>query len=55
MGGSRLVRFTFADFSSVIVDDLHLVSVAIPPNETYPPLIIDPDAVLTLTLTSKFF
>jgi hypothetical protein len=34
----------------VIVDDLRAVSVALPPHETEPPLIVDSDAMLTLTV-----
>ena len=30
----------------MVIDDLHLIGVAAPPNEADPPLVIDPDAVL---------
>jgi hypothetical protein len=39
--------------SSVVVDDLDLMCVAAPPLETDPPLVIDPNAVLTRTLRRK--
>jgi hypothetical protein len=38
----------------VIIDDLYLVSVALSPLETDAPLIVDSDAVLTLTVTVQF-
>jgi len=38
----------------VIIDDLHLVSVKLSPLETDAPLIVDSDAVLTLTVTVRF-
>jgi hypothetical protein len=39
--------------SSVIVDDLDMVSVAVMPDETYPPLVIDPDAVLAAAVAAE--
>ncbi|MNL88828.1 hypothetical protein D3C87_2187830 [compost metagenome] len=36
--------------SLVIITDLDLIGVAIPPNETNTPLIVDPDAVLSLAI-----
>ena len=38
----------------MIIDDLHLVSVTLSPLETDAPLIVDSDAVLTLTVTVQF-
>jgi hypothetical protein len=37
----------------VIINDLDIVSVAVSPHETHPPLIIDTDAVLALTVAAK--
>jgi hypothetical protein len=37
----------------VIVDNFHIVSVAIGPGEADPPLVIDADAVLTLAIAAK--
>jgi hypothetical protein len=38
----------------VVIDDLHGVSVTLSPLETDAPLIVDSDAVLTLTVTVQF-
>ena len=40
--------------SSVIIDDLDLVSVAITPYKTDPPLIVDSNAVLALAIAGEF-
>lgn len=37
----------------MIIDQFDLVSIACAPHETHPPLIIDADAVLALTVISK--
>jgi hypothetical protein len=37
----------------VIADDLDPVGVSAAPRETYPPLIVDPDAVLTGAITAE--
>jgi hypothetical protein len=37
----------------MIVDNLHLVSVAVFPEEAYPPLVVDTDAVLTASIAVK--
>jgi hypothetical protein len=37
----------------MIIDDLDIVSVALAPHETDSPLIVDPDAVLTLAVAAK--
>ena len=39
----------------MVVGDFDLVGVAVPPNEAQPPLIVDPNAVLALTIPSQFF
>jgi hypothetical protein len=39
----------------MIVDNLHVVSVALFPAEAYPPLVVDTDAVLTASIAVKFF
>jgi len=41
--------------SLMIVNDLHVVSIAAAPQEAYTPLIIDADAVLTLTFALQCF
>jgi hypothetical protein len=38
----------------MIVGDLHFESVAAPPNETDPVLIVDPNAVLPLPVAMQF-
>src|SRR3989442_2268276 len=40
--------------SSVIIDDLHLVRVFLPPNEADPPLVVNTNAPLTFPISSKF-
>lgn len=37
----------------MVIHDLHSVSVSFPPHKAYPPLIVDTDAVLTLTVAHK--
>ena len=37
----------------VVVDDLHIVRIPIAPDETDPPLVVDPDAVLTSASTRE--
>jgi hypothetical protein len=39
----------------VIVDDLHIVRVAVPPVKADPPLIVHADAVLSTTVTGEPF
>jgi len=39
----------------VIVGDLNIVGVAVPPHEAHPELIIDANAVLALSVTAEFF
>jgi hypothetical protein len=39
----------------VIVDDLDVVGIAFPPPEADPPLIVDPDTVLTGSIAAKTF
>jgi hypothetical protein len=39
----------------VVVDDLNLERVAIAPDETNAPLVIDPDAVLTSAIAGQCF
>ena len=38
----------------MIVSDLDLECIALPPDETYSPLVVDPNAVLTLAVTQEF-
>ncbi len=38
----------------VIVGDLDLESIALPPDEANSPLVVDPNAVLALAVTQKF-
>jgi hypothetical protein len=38
---------------SVVVSEFHVVSLAIAPDETDPPLVVDPDAVLALTIPAQ--
>ena len=38
----------------VIVSDLDLECIALPPDETYSPLVVDPNAVLALAVTQEF-
>ncbi len=40
--------------ASVIVDDLHVVAMARAPDKADPPLIVNADPVLTLTITAEF-
>lgn len=50
MGGSFFLAFGIAcllvGMASVIIDDLHVVRVAIPPYEAHPPVVVDPNCVL---------
>jgi hypothetical protein len=39
----------------VIVDDLYIVRVAVPPVKAYPPLIVHADAVLSSTVAGESF
>ena len=39
----------------MVIDDLNVVCVAIPPSEADPPLIVDPDAVLALAISLERF
>jgi hypothetical protein len=39
--------------SSVVVGEFHVMSLAIAPHEADPPLVVDPDAVLTLPVTAE--
>jgi hypothetical protein len=39
----------------VIVDDFHFVTIAIAPNKTDPPLIVDPNRVLPFTVSMQCF
>jgi hypothetical protein len=39
----------------VVIDDLHVFSVAIGPFETDAPLVVDSDAVLTFPVAGEFF
>jgi len=39
----------------VVVNDLHAESIALVPDKTDPPLVINPDAVLTVTSPAKRF
>ena len=43
------------DLTSVVIDDLHVARIGIDPSETDPPLIIDPNAMLTFPVTGKSF
>jgi hypothetical protein len=38
----------------MIINNLNLISAALAPYDTKQPLIIDPDAMLTLAVTTKF-
>lgn len=40
---------------SVVIDDRHVVGVAVPPGETNPPLVIDADTVLPSAIATQFF
>jgi len=40
-------------FSLMIIDDLHFIGAARGPYETDAPFLVDPDAVLSLSITSK--
>ncbi len=40
-------------FSLMIIHDLHFVGATLGPYETDAPLLVDPDAVLSLSVTSK--
>src|SRR5699024_8785712 len=40
---------------SVVVNDLHLLRSGVRPYETYPPLVVDPDAVLPNPITFESF
>ena len=35
----------------VIVNDFDIMRIAIPPNETQPPLLVDPNRILSLSIT----
>jgi hypothetical protein len=37
----------------VIVDDFDVIGITISPRETYPPLVVDPNAVLPDTIAAK--
>jgi hypothetical protein len=37
----------------VVIDDFHLVGTVIPPDEADTPLVVDPNAVLALTVTAQ--
>ena len=39
----------------VVVNDFDFVRIAIPPFKTNPPLIVNPNAVLSLAITSQLF
>ncbi len=39
----------------MIVGDFYIEGIAVFPAEAYPPLIVDPDAVLTLSITGQLF
>ena len=39
----------------MIVGDLDLESIALPPNEANPPLVVDPNAVLALAVAQELF
>jgi hypothetical protein len=39
----------------VVIDDLYLKRISVPPNETYAISIVDPDAVLSSAVTAKSF
>ena len=39
----------------MIVENLNVVSIAIFPDEAYPPLVIDPDTVLSTTVSLQSF
>jgi hypothetical protein len=39
----------------VIVHDLHIVRIIVSPNKTYPPLVVDPDAMLSVTVPFQYF
>ncbi len=38
----------------MIIHDLHVIGIFLPPHEANPPLIVDPDAVLTRATTCEF-
>jgi hypothetical protein len=38
---------------SVVIRDLHLIGIAVPPNETHAELIVDPNAVLAQSVTAQ--
>src|SRR5258708_12116046 len=37
----------------MVIDNLHVVSISVPPHKTYPKLIVDSDAVLSDALPAK--
>jgi hypothetical protein len=39
----------------MVIDDLDVKGTAVFPTETYPPLIVDPDAPLACTIAGKLF
>ena len=41
------MRVAMIDVGSVIINDLNVVGIAVVPSKADPPLIVDPDAVLT--------
>jgi hypothetical protein len=41
--------------SSVVIDDLHVERVAVPPDEAEPPLVVDADAVLASAIAAERF
>src|ERR1035441_265210 len=53
MGGSRSLLVIFVFASLVIIDDLNALRRAVAPEEAESPLIVDPDTILTLPVTTK--
>ena len=51
----RHLLFTHNTLFSMIIHNLHVVGVVVDPLETYPPLIIDADAVLSLAIAAQLF
>ena len=47
--------YFFHGFTSMVVDDLDITCVAVPPFETDPPLLIDANAVLSLPASRQRF
>jgi hypothetical protein len=46
---------TVVQSALVIIDDFHFVAMTIAPDKTDPPLIVDPDRVLTITVAAQCF